>query len=274
MFARLANGNVAPVRKIEGQKTLLGRTMHAVAYDEVRDEIVVPQEIAQGILTFRGGASGEEPPLRRIQGNLTQLHQPDVLALDAPHGEIYVPQRAPINTVLVFDNRADGNVAPIRILRASAGISFGNSVAVDPVNNVLLVSGSVRVGGSSESRLLIYNRTDQGAVAPQRMIGGPKSQYSGGSMVTYSPKGWVVSTSSWGRGEGGATASLARYDQYIGVWSIHDNGDIPPRWRLGGPNGTFLQTRNIDLDEKNRSLIVADKRINSVMTFFFPEMFE
>jgi hypothetical protein len=248
--------------------------MHAIAYDEVRDEIVVPQEIAQAILTFAGDASGEEPPLRVIQGPLTQLHQPDVLALDAPHGEIYVPQRDPVNKILVFDNKANGNVAPIRVLQSTGNVRFGNSVAVDPVNNVLLVSGSVLVGGRREDRLLIYNRTDEGAVAPQRMIGGPKSQYSGGSMVTYSPKGWIVSTSTWGRGDGGRGASLARYDQFIGVWSIHDNGDVPPRWRLGGPNGIFLQTRNIDLDEKNRSLIVADKRLNAVMTFFFPEMFE
>lgn len=274
IFARLANGNVNPVRKIEGQKTLLGRTMHAVAYDEVCDEIVVPQEIAQAILTFRGGASGEEPPLRRIQGSLTGLHQPDVMGIDAPHGEIYVPQRDPINKILVFDNMANGNVAPIRVLQAAEGISFGNSVAIDPVNNVLVVSGSVRVGGRNEARMLIYNRTAQGTEKPLRMVGGPKSQYSGGSMVTYSAKRLVVSTSSWGRGDGGQGASLARKDQYVGVWSIDDNGDIPPRWRLGGPNGFFLQTRNIDLDEKNRSLIIADKRINSVMTFFFPEMFE
>ena len=97
--------------------------------------------------------------------------------------------------------------------------------------------------------MLIYNRTAQGTEKPLRMVGGPKSQYSGGSMVTYSAKRLVVSTSSWGRGDGGQGASLARKDQYVGVWSIDDNGDIPPRWRLGGPNGFFLQTRNIDLDE-------------------------
>ena len=248
--------------------------MHAISYDEVRDEIVVPHEIAQAILTFRGSASGEEPPLRVIQGPLTQMHQPDVLAIDATHGEIYVPQHDPINKILVFDNKANGNVAPIRVLRPAGDVNFGNSIAIDPVNNLLLVSGNVPVGGKRENRLLIYNRTDQGTAAPLRMIGGPKSQYTGGSMVAYPPKGWVVATSSWGGGDGGRGGSLARYDQYIGVWSIHDNGDVPPRWRLGGPNGTFLQTRNIDLDPKNRSLIVADKRLNAVMTFFFPEMFE
>ena len=244
--------------------------MHAIAYDDVRDEIVVPQEIAQGILTFRGGAEGEEPPLRAIQGPLTQLHQPDKLYLDAVHGEIFVPQRGPVNTVLVFQREATGNVAPIRILRPTGGVRFGNSVSVDPVNNLLLVSGSVMNGSRWESRLLIYNRTDEGPVAPKGMIGGP--QYRVGAGVVYPPKGWIVSTSSWGDARG-ERSSLAVDDQYVGVWSIHDRGDVPPRWRIGGPNGTFQMIRNLVLDPKHRSLIVADKRINGVMTFFFPEMF-
>ncbi len=72
-FARLADGNAKPVRKIEGQKTLLGRTMHSIVYDEIHDEFVVPQQFGQAILTFRGGADGEEVPVRVIQGSLTQL---------------------------------------------------------------------------------------------------------------------------------------------------------------------------------------------------------
>jgi hypothetical protein len=65
-FARLADRVQSPARRIEGQKTLLGRTMHAIHYNEVRDEIVVPQQFAQAILTFRGGATGEEAPIRII----------------------------------------------------------------------------------------------------------------------------------------------------------------------------------------------------------------
>ena len=59
-FARLAGENTPPTRVLEGQKTLLSRTMHGFAYDEVNDEIVVNSPLAQAILTFRGGASGEE----------------------------------------------------------------------------------------------------------------------------------------------------------------------------------------------------------------------
>ena len=51
VFARLADKNAQPVRKVEGQKTLLGRTMHGFTYDEIHDEFTVPQQFAQAILT-------------------------------------------------------------------------------------------------------------------------------------------------------------------------------------------------------------------------------
>jgi hypothetical protein len=44
VFARTADGQAERLRAIEGQKTLLGRTMHAIAYDEIHDEIYVTQQ--------------------------------------------------------------------------------------------------------------------------------------------------------------------------------------------------------------------------------------
>ena len=52
IFARLAKENTPYVRSIEGQKSLLGRTMHDFAYDEVHDEIVVTSALAQALLTL------------------------------------------------------------------------------------------------------------------------------------------------------------------------------------------------------------------------------
>jgi hypothetical protein len=278
IFARLANGNTAPVRKIEGQKTLLGRTMHAIAYDEIHDEFVVPQAFAQAVLTFRGGANGEEAPVRVIQGSRTQLGYPDQLAIDAVHNEIFVPQRG---RILVFERGASGNVAPIRVLESGNGIRLGNSLAVDPVNNLLVVSGSVAggdgEGGSrrSQARMLIYNRTDAGPATPKAMIGGPASRYSGGSLTVYPSKGLIIAVSySNPQPYGGKNETVVEStDGYVGVWSITDRGDTPPRWIIGGPNGVFRRLHNVAVDAKNKSLIVSDQRLNAVLTFLVPEIF-
>ena len=37
---------------------MLGRTMHAIAYDAIHDEIFVPQQFGQGILVFDGQRDG------------------------------------------------------------------------------------------------------------------------------------------------------------------------------------------------------------------------
>ena len=88
--------------------------MHAIAYDEIHDEFSVPVPLPQAILTFRGAANGEEAPIRILQGPKTQLVDPERLATDPVHSEIFVPQG---NSVLVFARDANGDVAPIRILK-------------------------------------------------------------------------------------------------------------------------------------------------------------
>jgi len=87
--------------------------MHGFTYDEIHDEFTVPQQFAQAILTFAGGAEGETPPLRVIQGSRTRLEAPDRVAVDAVNNEIFVPEG---DKVLVFDRMANGNVAPKRAI--------------------------------------------------------------------------------------------------------------------------------------------------------------
>src|ERR1700679_259667 len=120
-FARLAGENTPPVRTLEGHKTLISRTMHGFAYGEPRDEIVVMSPLAQAVLVFRGGANGEEPPIRVIQGPHTQIEGAfpgtganDKVNVDPVNNDIYVPSTP--TSVLVFDRTANGDVAPKRVL--------------------------------------------------------------------------------------------------------------------------------------------------------------
>ena len=71
----------------------------------------------------------------------------------------------------------------------------------------------------------------------------------------------------------GPYEELSSDDSFVGVWSIHDNGDVPPKWTIGGPKGVLKMPRGIALDVKNRNMMVSDKRLNAVLTFHFPELF-
>ena len=258
----MADGNAKPIRSIAGQKTLLARTNHGIAYDEIRDLVLVPQFYAQAILVFRGGANGEEAPIRVIQGPRTQLKAFDRLALDAVHNEIYVPQR---DEVLVFDGNAQGNVAPVRVLKGPDTDVRAASVAVDPVNNLLVVGGMM---GRRDGQLQIFNRTDSGNVKPKSVIRGPHTEltYIFGPITVYPPRKEIIAGI---RGEG----ELASDECFVGVWSMDDKGDAPPRWRIGGPKGILQQVRGMTLIPAHKNLVVTDKRLNAVLTFYFPEMF-
>jgi hypothetical protein len=64
----------------------------------------------------------------------------------------------------------------------------------------------------------------------------------------------------------------------VSIWSIYDEGDVPPRWsmNLGKLDGVPFDIKSIDLDPKNRTIVVATGRKpnNAVLTYSFPELFE
>ena len=256
-FARTANGGAKPTRSIAGQNTLFTRTMHDMSYDHVKDEIVVPQFFAFAILTFDGGANGNVPPKRIIMGPKTQLNNPHAVTVDPVHGEIFVPGRANDHRILVFKREHQGDVEPIRILNLP---DEPQRVGVDPVRNVIAVSGG--------PGLLLYNRTASGDDKPIREIIIPKSmgKRSTGLMAINPENGMIfVKVDGEGRHEP---------QDFIGVWSVYDDGEVPPRFTIGGPNGVLMDTRGVALDLKNKNVIITDKTLNAILTFNVPEAFE
>jgi len=244
--------------------------MHGIAYDAIHDEFTVPQQFGQAILTYRGSANGGERPIRIIEGPHSQLDAPEHLDVDPVHNEIFVPTRH--GTILVFPRDGQGDVAPIRVLGGpDTLLGSDEPLAVDPVHNLLISGGRTGRGEGRQTRLLIFNRTDAGNVKPKAVIGGPQSQLHafGGPFTVYPPKGEIIVSV---RGTG-PNADMASDDAYVGIWSIDDNGDVPPKFTIGGPKGVLRMPRGIALDVNNQSMMVSDKRLNAVLTFRFPEMF-
>jgi hypothetical protein len=216
-------------------------------------------------LTFRGASRVNEPPVRFIQGSKTQLARPDRLAVDGVHSEIFVPDGG---SLLVFSSKANGDVAPIRTLQGPGDDLAEGAVAVDPINNLLVLSGSAnrRGQGDGGDQLMIFNRTAAGKDAPLRVIGGPKTMLRNTKNVRIHPqRGWILVNED-GEEEGTGIS-------FIGVWSVHDSGDVAPRWTIGGPKGALRKPRGVTLDPRNRAVIVSDKELNAILTYDVPELF-
>lgn len=265
----MANGNVAPVRVLKGQATLLTRTSHVIAVDTVNDEIIAPNPFAESILFFRGGANGEEAPIRVIQGPKTLIAPgTDNVAVDPQHNEVYVFSGS--DAILVFDRQAKGDVAPKRVIYGpKTRLKSARNIAVDPVNNVLAVSNR------GDQNILFFNRTDEGDVAPKAILAGKKTGMTVHS-VLLDPKTKNILVSSGlatkeklMRGPAGSSPHDAGF---VRVWKYGDNGeDVPPRilikgLQTNGPMALVPETQDI--------WIQGTQRPDFLHVYHVPELFQ
>ena len=289
MFARLANGSVKPDRVIEGQGTALSRTMHGIAYDEVNDEMSIPVALGGAILVFRGGAAGEEAPIRVIQGSKTRLIRPQTIAVDPVHDEILVGDTT-ARAVFVFDRKANGDVAPKRAL-------FGDKtrlldvvgVAVDPTRNVIVVASR----SASTIGLVTFNRTDTGNVVPRTVISGHKTGLAHFRQVALDPgtgRMFIAQQSmrekqleayrgdkprSEEEFKKAQEASTGREGTgFIGVWDIDDSGDVPPRALIQGPMSRLIAPGGVALNPKRGEVYAIDGGSSAFFAYLVPQFFK
>ena len=289
-FARLANGNVAPKRVIQGQLTRLSRTTHGIAYDTTNDEIIAPNPLAAAVVIFRGGATGEEAPVRTLQGARTGLSRPETVAVDEKNNEIYVGDPGD-RRVLVYKRDADGDAAPVRTIQGDqTKLLQIVGIAVDPVRDLLVVSTYSRLPGGVTG-LLIFKRTDNGNVAPQRVITGPKTGITRLRQIGLDPATGrifvaainneylppysidkpreglspdVELPSPWNTGTEG----------FIGVWYDEgDDGDVPPHSTIKGRSTGIVHPAGVTFNARNGEVIAPDAVWNGLFTFLKPELF-
>ncbi len=286
----MANGTAGPERVIGGQKSKLVRYSHGVVYDPIHDEIFATEPETSAIVVFRGGANGEEAPIRMIQGSKTRMHGPWGIALDLKHDEVYAADFTG-SQIVVYPRGANGNVAPLRAIGGRKTLLHHTpTVAVD-IDNDLLVTATRApmslVQNEKPGGLLVFNRTDNGDVAPRGVIRGPKTGmyfpfhvavHQGHIFATitnlhrkpvYDDAGFacrpgVTEPAPW---------IWTHPPGFVAVWRETDNGDVPPRGIIrGGDSGLYGPT-GLSIDPKDGEVSVTDQR-NQIYTFIVPQLFE
>jgi DNA-binding beta-propeller fold protein YncE len=280
VFARLANGDAAPTRLITGQNTQLGRTIHGLAYDPARDEIVAPNALADAVLVFRAGASGGEHPLRVIQGPHTHLVTPHAVSLDLQNGEILVASLTG-RRINVFRRDADGDATAVRVIEGpKTELGHVVGLAVDPERNLLAVANT--------HEILIFNRTDNGDVPPRARIAGPKTGITDEpwQMEFYKSRIYLAASNHFHQNlyEGVTLRPEAKEVPddpwlnpvlgFLGVWKITDNGDVAPLAMIRGPFSGLLHPVGLALNPKAGEIYLSDSVKNGVLSFLVPQFFE
>jgi hypothetical protein len=160
---------------------------------------------------------------------------------------------------------ANGNVAPKRILKGPRTLIVGNKppVAIDPLHNLLVVN--------LNNAFLIFDRTASGDVPPKAVIQGPRSQVSNtGNFRVYPETGMII-----GRCTG----------ESVCAWSINDNGDVPPRYKIPVKQLTGYRISGLALDPAHKEVLFSvagwggddyppSGIMNAVLTFSWPEIYE
>ncbi len=301
-FARYTSGNVAPDRTIEGQQTHLSRTMHGLAFDPVHDELIVPVALSGAVLVFKGDARGNATPIRIIQGSHTGLIRPQTVEVDPVNNEI-VAADSSSRAILVFDRMANGDVAPKRKI-GGLKTDFRDivGVAVDPVANVIIAANRSAGGPNG---LYMFDRLADGDVAPIRHIGGINTGVLGRfrQLKVDPERGMIyVAVQAFRRQQATPQKEADLYtnekalaalraqakkeaseddavDQegggdtagFIGVWSVKDDGDVPPRMMIRGPATRANGFGGVAINPKDGEVYGVGS--NAVMTYLVPKFF-
>ena len=137
------DGNVEPLRVIEGPRTLMNWPSHMALHRE-RQELFVANDADSSILVFDASADGNVAPIRVIGGPNTGIQHPPGIALDERLDELFVASMG-TPSVTVFPVTANGDVAPIRTVRGAPvgteSLMIGNPGAVgyDSLRGEILV---------------------------------------------------------------------------------------------------------------------------------------
>ena len=227
IFSNEQVGNVAPSRENHTPHGTFGITV-----DEAAQEVFLTVQHDSAIVVYKKGASGEEPPLRLLQGNRTRLADPHGIALDPKRGLLFVTNHGSVHESDV--NSADFLTPAERAERAKL-VNF-------PLDRDFAVPGS---GRTLPPSITVYAKNATGDAAPARVIEGPRTGLNW-------PTGIAVDSD---RGDVYVTNDTT---DAILVFDADASGNVAPKRVFKGPRTGLNNPTGLALDFKNNELWVAN----------------
>ena len=127
-----ANGDVSPLRVIQGPKTQLNWP-GTMALDPATGSLYVANDIGNSVLVFRETDGGDVSPARIIKGNATGLSSPVGVFVDEKNNELWVANMGNASAT-VYPLTANGNTTPLRTIRSApvgkVSLKFGKTQAL------------------------------------------------------------------------------------------------------------------------------------------------
>ena len=209
-----------PGRKIQDKYPAFA----AIGIDPERNEVIVTDENLFQVLVYdrleNTPANVEASrPKRVLAGDNTLIEFQSGLYIDPKNGDIYAPNNDTVDTLVVFAQGGNGDVAPKRALHTPHG-TFG--IAVDEKRNEMFLTTQ------HDATVVVFRKDADKDEAPLRLLQGDDTGLADPHGIAIDPKEEVFFVANYG------SRALRRADQEIrtGVPGL-GKGREKANWPLG-----------------------------------------
>lgn len=252
VFPRDARGNVNPMRELHTPHRAYG-----VAVDEEAQELFLTIEHPPQVAVYRKNASGEDKPIRALEGTRTRLEDAHGIAVDTKNGWMFVSNHGSGSnpkikggwfnppSITVYPLKASGDVAPIRIIAGpKTQMNWPAHIYLDTER------GELYAANDAADSILVFRETDEGDVAPTRVIKGPKTGLKNPTSLFVDTKNNELLVSNMG-------------NHSATVYPRTANGDVAPlRTIRSAPAGKLAQMIGnpgaVGYDSKREEILVPN----------------
>lgn len=217
------HGDVPPERVLTPAAT----GTWGISVDLPHDEVGVTVQHINKVAVYRRLATGDEKPLRIIQGPNTGLSDPHGIFIDADNNEIFVANHDSYHEVLPGEENPNAVAADIARGRATAEAIAAVHVELRPSQ-----------GKFVEPSISVYDRTAENDAAPRRVIRGPHTELSLPMKIFVDTAHNELFVANSG-------------DSSILVFSRTANGDAAPIRKIQGPATRLKKPVGLFVDVKN-----------------------
>ena len=262
----------------------------AVAVDPVRGEVVMTDESFFNILVYDRldntppNAAMTEPK-RKIGGEHTRIEFQCGLYIDPGSGDIYAVNNDTVDTLVIFDRQANGDVPPTRALATPHG-TFG--ITVDEQREELFLTIQ------HDNAVVVYNKWAEGDDAPIRLLQGDRTRLADPHGIALDTKNNLIYVTNHGSvrqhraGADGGEGTLGRakgkanwpkgedvaipgsgttVPPSITVYSRTASGNAAPLRVIEGPRTQLNWAAGIAVDPERGELFIANDQGDSVLVF-------
>jgi 6-phosphogluconolactonase (cycloisomerase 2 family) len=252
--------NRPPVRDILDTAPIFS----SVGVDASRNEVYLQDSNRWSIRVYGrldNAKPGDPPtePRRIITGNNSDIQFNSCVWVDPGSGNIYSVENDTGNSIVVFDNRATGDPAPIRKLKVT---HRAQSMAID------YETGDLFLSVQYPPQVAVYDKKAAGDTKPIRLIQGPKTNLSDAHGLAIDSKNKLLYVNSWGNISDYRVAGTGRFEPAsIEVYSEAADGDVAPIRVIQGPATQLDWPGAMSIDPDTGDLYVANDMGQSILVF-------